>query len=285
VPFEAETVEQNADRITRETGIPPCPAVLTKLLRETREDEPDFRRIGQLVGQDVGLAAAIVNIANSPFYGLRNKAGTVQHALVLLGLDVVIQRVTGLLLRQAFPSVAGSGMERYWKTSTAIAHIAAIVAKDTGRGDSEVSHTYGLFQNCGMPVMLHRYPIYQDLIDGSALAFGDPIVEIEEERYATNHAKIGAQLARNWQLSETMCGAILHHHDLPLSSAMRAQSSYETRVLVAAGIAAEQIYCTATRQACPEWDQAGEWVLEELEISIATLAEISGRVGRSLNYL
>ncbi len=39
------------------SAFPPCPAILTRLLRETRADEPDFQRVGQLIGGDVGLAA------------------------------------------------------------------------------------------------------------------------------------------------------------------------------------------------------------------------------------
>jgi HD-like signal output (HDOD) protein len=112
---DSDTLDRNADQIVGEIGIPPCPAILTKLLRETRAEEPDFRRVGQFIGGDVALASAVLKIANSPFYGARTKAASVQQALVLLGLGTVTQLVTGLLLRQAFSGAAGPGMERYWK--------------------------------------------------------------------------------------------------------------------------------------------------------------------------
>jgi HD-like signal output (HDOD) protein len=282
---DTEALDRNADQIVQEIGIPPCPAILTKLLRETRTDEPDFRRVGQLIGVDVALASAVLKVANSPFYGLRSKAASVQQALALLGLTAVTQLVTGLLLRQAFSGSAGPGMERYWKSSMATSLISALLCRETARGDSGVACTYGLFRDCGMPVMLQKFPIYADIFDGSALEPGEPVLEIENERYATNHARVGAQLARSWQLPESLCYAILHHHDILYSAELRAQAEASALNLVAIGLTAEQLYCSATRAACHEWPVAGEWALSQLDLNQAKYGEIAERVGASINRL
>ena len=57
-----------AERIVADSGIPPCPAVLAKLVREARSDEPDFARIEGLVTSDPALAASILSAANSALY-------------------------------------------------------------------------------------------------------------------------------------------------------------------------------------------------------------------------
>jgi HD-like signal output (HDOD) protein len=133
--------------------------------------------------------------------------------------------------------------------------------------------------------MLQKFPIYADVLDGSALAFGDPVQEIEEERYATTHAKIGAQLAHGWQLSGALCMAIRHHHDLPGSVVIRAQVTPETRVLVAIGLAAEQIYCSATGEPCHDWEQGEPWVLDELGLTPTKLADAAGRIRALLDRI
>lgn len=280
-----ETLDRNADQIVKEIGIPPCPAILTKLLREARADEPDFRRVGQLVAGDVALASAVLKVANSPFYGLRTKAASVQQALALLGLNAVTQLVTGLLLRQAFSGSAGPGMERYWKTSMATSLISALLCRESGRGDSGVACTYGLFRDCGMPVMMQKFTIYADIFDGSALTPGEPALEIENERYATNHAQVGAQLARSWQLSESLCYAILHHHDVLFPDEDLAQADAGARTLIATGLAAEQLYCAASGAVCQEWAVAGDWALVELGLSQEKFVAIAGRVRASINHL
>ena len=279
-----EVLERNADRVVKEIGIPPCPAILTKLLRETRADEPDFRRVGQLVGGDVALASAVLKVANSSFYGLRTKAASVQQALALLGLTAVTQLVTGLLLRQAFSGSAGPGMERYWKTSMATSLISALLCRETARGDSGVACTYGLFRDCGMPVMLHKFPIYADIFDGSALTPGEPVLEVENERYTTNHARVGAQLARSWHLPESLCYAILHHHDVLYSDETLAQAEASALALIAIGLAAEQLYCSVTGAVCHEWALAGGWALFELALTQDKFDALAARVGASINH-
>jgi HD-like signal output (HDOD) protein len=282
---DSAVLDRNADRIVREIGIPPCPVILTRLLRETRADEPDFRRVAQLVSGDVALASAVLKVANSPFYGLRSKAASVQQALALLGLRAVTELVTGLLLRQAFSGAAGPGMERYWKSSLATSLIAAMLSRETGRGDSGIACTYGLFRDCGMPVMQQKFPIYADIFDGSALTPGEPVLEVENERYGTNHAHVGAQLARSWHLSESLCYAIVHHHDVLYSDEILAQAEQGALNLIAIGLAAEQLYCAAGGARCHEWALAGDWALFEIGLTQDRFDALAQRVRTSMNRL
>ena len=237
------------------------------------------------MGSDVALASAVLKVANSPFYGLRIKAATVQHALALLGLSAVTQLVTGLLLRQAFSGSAGPGMERYWKMSMATSLICALLCRETGHSEGGEACTYGLFRDCGMPVMLKRFPIYADIFDGSALTPGEPVLEIENERYNTNHARVGAHLSRSWGLPERLCYAISHHHDVLYSDEILAQAEAGAIDLIAIGLAAEQLYCLASGAVCQEWALAGEWALFELELTRDKFATLAARVRASMNEI
>ncbi len=100
-----------AEEAAKGIRLPPCPATLTKLLREMRDDEPDFVKIAKLISTDVSLAGAMLKTVNSSFYGLRTKVGSVHQALNVIGLRNAGQLVTGLLLRDAFPSGATDRMQ------------------------------------------------------------------------------------------------------------------------------------------------------------------------------
>ena len=282
---DAGARDRQADQIVQEIGIPPCPATLTRLLRETRADDPDFRRIGQLIGGDVALASAMLKIANSPFYGLRAKAASVQQALTLLGLNAETQLVTGLLLRQAFSRAVGPGMERYWKNSMAISLISAMLCRETAGGDAGIACTFGLFRDCGMAILLQKFPGYADILDGSALSSGELVHDIENSRYSIDHARVGSQLARSWHLSESLCYAILHHHDLLFSNDTLAQAPAGALKLVALGLIAEQLYCHATGADCHDWASTGEWALFEVDLNQEKFTAIAEKVNASINRL
>ena len=123
-----EVLDREAEQIVADIGIPPCPAILTKLMQEMRHDEPNFAKLGKLIGADVSLAAAMLKTVNSPFYGLRTRATSIQQALALLGLRHVAQLVTGLLLRDAFHGGSSDLMDEYWESSSAIAETSAALA-------------------------------------------------------------------------------------------------------------------------------------------------------------
>ena len=137
----------------------------------------------------------------------------------------------------------------------------------------------------GMPVMLQKFPIYADIFDGSALTPGEPVLEVENERYTTNHARVGAHLARSWHLPESLCFAILNHHDILFSNQIQAQAETGALALIALGLAAEQLYSAATGTLCHEWALAGEWALFELDLSQERFADLALRVKTSINHL
>ena len=83
---DLEVLDREAGQIVKDIGIPPCPTILTKLMQEMRHDDPDFAKLGKLIGGDVSLAAAMLKTVNSPFYGLRTKATSVPQAIALLKL-------------------------------------------------------------------------------------------------------------------------------------------------------------------------------------------------------
>jgi len=134
-------------------------------------------------------------------------------------------------------------------------------------------------------VMLQKFPIYADIFDGSALTPGEPVLEVENERYTTNHARVGAQLARSWHLPEFLCFAILNHHDLLYSNEVLAQAEADALALIAIGFAAEHIYRSATGALCHEWALAGEWALFELGLTQERFVDLSARVNASINHL
>ncbi len=238
-PPAAEVLDREAKKIVSDIGIPPCPAILTKLLRESNEDEPDFGRIGRLISSDVSLAAAMLKTVNSPFYGLGRKATSIQQALVLLGLQNVTRLITGLLLRQVFAVSNSTVMEHFWSVSSRVAAITAHLARNLRCADRDEAYTFGLFRDCGMPLMACKFPDYADLLEKDPCAHEQALLDAEENRYAVTHALVGYHMASSWFLSPALCQAILHHHDA--GALKRDGETLKGRQLVALGMLAEHI--------------------------------------------
>jgi HD-like signal output (HDOD) protein len=275
--LDSADLEIEAERIARELDIPPCPAILVRFTDEMHEPEPDMRKLAALIGNDVGLSAATLKTVNSSFYGLNRKATNIQQALAILGLRAGANLITGLLLRQAFPVGSGPLMERFWTDSMRIAETAAMISTRVKGINRDEAHTYALFRDCGMPVMIRKFADYATIADGYTDSAGARLLESETTRYGFHHARIGYALARSWLLPEPLCQAILHHHDIDKLMMGHREAEAANRKLVAFGLLAEQIMALQSgRGLCPDWSAGEPFVLDSLRIEpeeIVTLAQ------------
>ncbi|HKO88159.1 MAG TPA: HDOD domain-containing protein [Burkholderiales bacterium] len=257
-------VDDEVERLVKQIEIPPCPAILTRIVREMQADEPDLNKVAQGVSADVALSAAMLKTVNSPFYGLRNKANSVQQALILLGLRNVGQLVTGLLLRQAFPVTASDAMERFWNASSGEAMATAMIARELKVCDPNLAYTFGLFRDAGMPALLSKYKAYEPIMTGEANRPGVPLPMIEMEKFGVHHAQVGAYFASSWHLDEAVWLAILLHHDYPKWLPRNKEMPVR---MAAMGLIAEQVYVrNDSKTDCDEWDQGADAALEILGI-------------------
>lgn len=280
-PPGIDPITPEIERLAREIGIPPCPAVLEDFIAETRREEPDFLRVSHLIGKDVALAATVLKTVNSPFYGLRTRVRTIRDALTVLGLTRATRLISGLLLRDAFPKADRAAMERFWDASSKIALITAYLARELEVADVDQAHTFGLFRDCGIPALMSRFPEYRRLAGDAISDGGGPVVARERERFGVDHALLGASLAHTWHLEEALWMPIAHHH--PARAADITDAEDPSAKLVAVSLLAEWAWRAARRMPLPDDTQAEEaFVAVVLGAEQERLAPLRGDVTRIL---
>ncbi|RTL54168.1 MAG: HDOD domain-containing protein [Rhodocyclaceae bacterium] len=256
------------DRIAREIGIPACPAILSRFSEEMHQPEPDTRKLAALISGEIALSAALLKLVNSPFYGLRTKATNAHQALSVIGLRAGANLVTGLILRQTFPAGASRVMQRFWERTEAIAATALTVARRIPGIDPDEAHTYALFRDCGMPVMIGKFPDYEQMLERYDHVRSAGLVAEEGMSYGYSHARVGYALSRGWLLPEPFCKAIFFHHDYEKVAAGRREIEPANRKLVAFGLLVDQIaILRAGGGLCPDWEAGEPFVLTTLGIT------------------
>ncbi len=240
IPATSEA-DSLAERSILDIGIPPCPAILDRFMTEMRKDEPDYKRLALIIGSDVSLTAGLIKTANSPFFGLSQRVKSGFEALTMLGLKNSSRVIAGIILRHSFQNVRH--LEIFWEASAHISNISGWLARQLKiRGlQSENAYTFGLFRDCGIPVLLGRFPHYAAVLDkanrDSSLGFN----QIEEAELPMNHAMVGCMLAQSWWLPEEISLAIRYHHDLGSLESVDSQLPMLTRRLIATAQLAEHI--------------------------------------------
>jgi HD-like signal output (HDOD) protein len=264
--------EDPVDTLIKSIRIPPRPSLLADLQRELSSADPSPETIGRIVASDVGMSGALLKLANSAVYGGRRKAKSIEQAILFLGINQVASLMTGLLARQAIPANSAA-LASFWDVSTRRAQAMVFLSRRMRIGEADVAHTFGLFCDTGVPLLMDRFADYDATYAAASLEAERPFTALEEERHATSHAAIGCLLARNWGLSDHVAWAILHHHDYAVLD--DASTAGPLRSLVALSLLAESAICKYQGHGDSlEWNKGGARACAYLGLSDEETAEL-----------
>jgi len=268
-------VDNLFERSILDVGIPPCPAILDRFMTEARKSDPNYQRLAMIITADVSLSAGLIKTANSPYFGVRQRVRSTNEALSVLGLNVASRAVAGIILRKSFPNVPN--LERFWDASARIARISGWLALQLNiKGmQADDAYTFGLFRDCGIPVLLGRLPNYASVLAKANLEATKSFTVVEEEEFPTNHSMVGCVLAQSWWLPEEICLAIRNHHDKGnLSSAYVKLPMLSRRLIAISQLAEHIIQQQLGFSITQEWGKLGEDCLRILGITPEHLAQL-----------
>jgi HD-like signal output (HDOD) protein len=149
--------------------------------------------------------------------------------------------VAGIILRNSFPNMPT--LERFWDSSTRIARLSGWLAKHYAISGllSEDAYTFGLFRDCGIPVLIKRFPQYNNVLITANRDAERSFIEVEDAELPTNHAMLGCILAQSWWLPEEIFLAIRNHHELAALVDDNSELPLLSRKLIAISQLAEHI--------------------------------------------
>jgi HD-like signal output (HDOD) protein len=260
------------DTLIKSIRIPPRPSLLADLQQELASPDPSPETIGRIVASDVGMSGALLKLANSAIYGGRRQAKSIEQAILFLGINQVASLMTGLLARQAIPA-NGAALASFWDLSSRRAQAMVFLSRRLRIGAADVAHTFGLFCDTGVPLLMDRFADYGATFAAASLETERPFTALEDERHSTSHAAIGTLLARNWGLSGDVSWAILHHHDYAVLD--DADTAPAVRSLVALSLLAENAICRYQGHAeSLEWNKGGARAMAWLGLAEEETAEL-----------
>jgi len=201
--------------LTKVENFPSMPAAGTKLLALLEEPEVSVNQVEDVLRYDPGLTANVLKLANSAYFGIPSRIGSVKHAIVLLGLKRLIQLVIASCVGAVMnKSVPGYNMPsgNLWRHSIAVSIAAEALVKDKKNIDSEDFFTPALLHDAGKLVLGSFVKEEMSTIK-SITSKGIPFVVAENMILGTDHAEIGAKILAHWSFPPEIVEAVRWHHD------------------------------------------------------------------------
>ncbi|MBF6027459.1 HDOD domain-containing protein [Pseudomonas sp. P115] len=209
--LSAEQIQQALQGIS----VPPQPQIMVDLQMEQYMPDPDLEVIARLISQDPGLSGALLKVVNSSYFGLSNKIASIQRAVNLLGSRSIINLINALSIKGEMSDDTIVTLNRFWDTAQDVAMTCLTLAKRTGAQAVDEAYALGLFHDCGVPLMLKRFPNYMAVLEEAYANAGADcrVVDTENNAFNTNHAVVGYYTAKSWRLPEHVTDAIANHHN------------------------------------------------------------------------
>ena len=254
-------------------SVPPQPQIMVDLQMEQYMPDPDLEVIAGLIAQDPGLSGALLKIVNSPYYGLSNKIASIRRAVTVLGSRTVINLINAQSIKGEMTDDTIVTLNRFWDTAQDVAMTSLTLAKRTGTQALDEAYALGLFHDCGIPLMLKRFPDYMRVLEqGYANAgTGSRVVDTENRHFNTNHAVVGYYTAKSWRLPAHLTEAIANHHNALAIFSDDSSRNSQLKNLLAILKMAEHICASHTvlgnQREDHEWDSIRHLVLDYIGLS------------------
>jgi HD-like signal output (HDOD) protein len=265
--------------VGRMTTVPTLPALYTAVVGELQRLHVSTQRIGALVSDDPAMAAKMLQLVNSPFFGCQMRISDPALAVQRLGLDTVRGLVLSTHVFEMFrrPTRGALNMEQLWEHAATVSALAGSLAQIDGASDDVVqdARTAGLLHDIGKLLLVATLPIIAMRISDRARREGRAAVEIERDELGVTHAELGAYLLGLWGLPDAIVEATAWHHYPP--SAAPVGSSALSFVVAANVLAA------APQRSEGESKADTESLLSRLANVLAPFG-LSGRASLWLNW-
>ena len=192
--------------------IPGTVARLAALLGDENAGAADFERV---IKPDIAITGNLLKLANSAYFGHRQKITSVRQAIAMLGLPRVYELASSVTFARAVPErIPGYEMEAraFWSHCVAVAVLSEKLAVELGRKAPLMTFTAGLLHDAGKLVVGSFLSDQAAEITRELRQPGVPLDEAERRVLGIDHAEIGATVIESWGLPEPIAWAARFHH-------------------------------------------------------------------------
>ncbi len=203
--------------VTGIKNLPSLPNLYGSIVAEMHSKDASLKRVGYIISQDVSMSAKILQLVNSPFFGLPQKITDPQQAAVYLGIDTLKALVLSIHVFSLFTEDAelhGFSLAEMCRHSLMTGRLARDIAR-AETDDEQVAQEAliaGILHDIGKLILLKIPRQYKQVMDFIEKRGCDQ-VEAEYTVMKTSHAELGAYLLGLWGISDNIVEPVAFHHN------------------------------------------------------------------------
>lgn len=212
---EADLRTEYKGRLLAVKDLPSLPAVLDEVNALVENPNSSTEQISKVIAKDQVLSAKVLKMVNSPVYGFPGRIGSIQHALVLLGFNVI----RGIIISTTVFDAMNTAMVGLWEHSQGCALASSTIARAIGCKDPEEYAVAGLLHDIGKVVVAVQMPEAKESIDALVREQDLRYIQAEQQVLGFAHDRVNLWLCNHWNLPPALKEGLAYHHK-PMSASL-----------------------------------------------------------------
>ncbi|HVT90345.1 MAG TPA: HDOD domain-containing protein [Tepidisphaeraceae bacterium] len=268
-----------AQAIAKVNTIAALPEVTTQIIKIVNDPRSSAAQLNRVIAHDPSLVVRILKTVNSSFYGLPGQIGSIERAIVLLGMNAVKNIAVAASLGDLFRGKLCDGYTArdLWTHCISVAMVARQLARETNPNLADEAFLAGMIHDVGILVSLQVWPKQLSASCDQSKKTGIDFILAEREQIGVDHQMLGNALAEKWKFPRS-CQLVAGHHHQP------AQLADNSRLLVSLVFTADTLCCQANRgfnlTAVNQKLEDGQ--LEAVSLKTSTIDQVRGNLPKLL---
>jgi putative nucleotidyltransferase with HDIG domain len=216
----ADTAQVVATAIRDVSHIATLPEITLRIVELVENPSSTAQDLHTVISTDPALSSRILKVVNSSFYGMPGQIGSINRAIVLLGLNAVKNIAISASLSKLFkggqlcPAFAAKDL---WRHSVATAAVAKVIADTLKIGLPDEAFLAGLMHDIGIMVELQndRNKLIETVNSLGVQKDGSPtsdMLESEQRIFGATHQDFGKALCEKWKFPKSLANVAGSHH-------------------------------------------------------------------------
>src|SRR6185437_1511221 len=147
--------------VKKTSTIATLPEVTAKIITTVEDPRSTASKLHQIIAHDPALVTRILKVVNSAFYGLPGQIGSVERAIVLLGLNAIKNIAVAASIGQLFRMAKiceGFSAKDLWTHCIAVGVCARDLAKQMKLPIADEAFLAGMIHDVGILLQLQTSP-------------------------------------------------------------------------------------------------------------------------------
>jgi putative nucleotidyltransferase with HDIG domain len=198
----------------RDIKLPEIPTIVFKLNDTIADPFASASDIAQVINTSPGLAALLLRIVNSAFYGFPSRIDSVTRAVTIIGSKEISALAVGITTMEIFKDIPPSvfDMQAFTHHSLACGVLARILAAGGNIRNTEQLFVSGLLHDIGRMIMFKYFPQAVGVMLSGSEGGQTSLYSAEKAVMGFRHTDLAADLFEKWKFPVALIQNVVYHH-------------------------------------------------------------------------